>query len=53
MWDLVRSIRGARCTVVLTTHFMEEAERLCDRVLIIDHGKAVALNTPGRSPAAE
>jgi ABC-2 type transport system ATP-binding protein len=46
MWDQVRSIRERGTTVFLTTHFMEEAERLCDRVLIIDHGKIVALNTP-------
>jgi len=46
MWDLVRSIRERGVTVFLTTHFMEEAEQLCDRVLIIDHGKLVALDTP-------
>jgi ABC-2 type transport system ATP-binding protein len=46
MWDLVRHIRDQGCTVFLTTHFMEEAERLCDRVLIIDHGRIVALDTP-------
>jgi len=46
MWDLVRQVRDKGCTVFLTTHFMEEAERLCDRVLIMDHGKIVALDTP-------
>jgi len=46
MWDVVRNIRQNGCTVFLTTHFMEEAERLCDRVLIIDHGKIVALDNP-------
>jgi ABC-2 type transport system ATP-binding protein len=46
MWDLVRSIRQQGKTVFLTTHYMEEAERLCDRVVIIDHGKIVALDTP-------
>jgi len=46
MWDLVRRIRADGRTVFLTTHFMEEAERLCDRVAIIDHGKIVALDTP-------
>jgi ABC-2 type transport system ATP-binding protein len=46
MWDVVRNIRDNGCTVFLTTHFMEEAERLCDRVLIIDHGKIVALDKP-------
>ncbi|NIM96003.1 MAG: ATP-binding cassette domain-containing protein [Anaerolineales bacterium] len=56
MWDMVRQIREQGCTVFLTTHFMEEAERLCDRVLIIDHGRIVALDTPSalvRSLGAE
>ena len=46
MWDLVRGIRDKGKTVFLTTHFMEEAERLCDRVAIIDHGRLVALDSP-------
>ncbi len=46
MWDLVRQVRDDGTTVVLTTHFMEEAERLCDRVLIMDEGRVVALDTP-------
>jgi ABC-2 type transport system ATP-binding protein len=46
MWDLVREIRGKGKTVFLTTHFMEEAERLCDRVAILDHGRIIALDTP-------
>lgn len=46
MWDLVREIRARGKTVFLTTHFMEEAERLCDRVAIIDHGRIIALDTP-------
>ena len=46
MWDLIRGIRDRGKTVVLTTHFMEEAERLCDRVAIVDHGRIVALDTP-------
>ncbi len=46
MWDMVRQIRERGCTVVLTTHFMEEAERLCDRVMIVDRGRIVALDTP-------
>lgn len=46
MWDLVREVRGRDKTVFLTTHYMEEAERLCDRVLIIDRGRVVALDTP-------
>jgi ABC-2 type transport system ATP-binding protein len=48
MWDLVREVRSRGRTVILTTHFMEEAERLCDRVAIIDHGRLVALDTPER-----
>ncbi len=46
IWDLVRKVRDRGKTVFLTTHYMEEAERLCDRVLIIDHGRIVALDTP-------
>jgi ABC-2 type transport system ATP-binding protein len=46
IWDLVRDIQKSGKTVILTTHFMEEAERLCDRVAIIDHGRIVALDSP-------
>jgi ABC-2 type transport system ATP-binding protein len=46
IWDLVRDVRANGKTVLLTTHFMEEAERLCDRVAILDHGRIVALDTP-------
>jgi ABC-2 type transport system ATP-binding protein len=46
IWNLVREVRAGGCTVFLTTHFMEEAELLCDRVAIMDHGKIVALDTP-------
>ncbi|HSW39246.1 MAG TPA: ABC transporter ATP-binding protein, partial [Acidobacteriota bacterium] len=46
MWGMVSSIREAGKTVILVTHFMEEAERLCDRVAIVDQGKIVALDTP-------
>jgi ABC-2 type transport system ATP-binding protein len=45
-WDLVGEIRERGTTVFLTTHFMDEAERLCDRVLILDHGRVIALDTP-------
>jgi len=48
MWDLVRDVRARGKVVFLTTHFMEEAERLCDRVAIVDHGKVVALDTPAK-----
>jgi ABC-2 type transport system ATP-binding protein len=46
MWNLVRAIRDRGKTVFLTTHYMEEAENLCNRVLIIDRGRIVALDTP-------
>src|SRR5204862_1343787 len=47
IWDLVRGIRERGKTVFLTTHLMEEAERLCDRVAVIDHGRIVDIGTPG------
>ncbi len=46
IWDLVRGIRQRGKTVVLTTHLMEEAERLCDRVAIIDHGRIIDVGAP-------
>ncbi len=46
IWDLVRGIRDRGKTVLLTTHLMEEAERLCDRVAIIDHGRIVDIDSP-------
>jgi ABC-2 type transport system ATP-binding protein len=46
IWDLVRGIRARGKTVFMTTHLMEEAERLCDRVAIIDHGRIVDIDTP-------
>ena len=46
IWDLVRDIRSRGKTVFLTTHLMEEAERLCDRVAIIDHGRIIDIGTP-------
>jgi ABC-2 type transport system ATP-binding protein len=46
LWDLVRQVHGEGRTVVLTTHYMEEAEVLCNRVAIMDHGKLVALDRP-------
>ena len=45
-WDLIEGIRDRGVTIVLVTHFMEEAERLCDRVALIDAGQVVALDTP-------
>lgn len=46
MWDMVRDIRSRGKTIFLITHFMEEAERLCDRVAIVDHGHLIALDSP-------
>jgi ABC-2 type transport system ATP-binding protein len=46
LWDLIRDFRGRKRTVLLTTHYMDEAERLCDRVAVIDHGKVIALGSP-------
>ena len=46
MWDLVEIMRSQGKTIFLTTHYMEEAEKLCDRVGIIDYGKIIALDTP-------
>lgn len=50
-WDLVRSVRDRGATVVLVTHLMEEAEILCDRVAVVDHGGLVALDRPRRLTA--
>jgi ABC-2 type transport system ATP-binding protein len=46
LWDLVDGLKQAGRTIILTTHYMEEAERLCDRVAIMDHGRVIALGTP-------
>jgi ABC-2 type transport system ATP-binding protein len=46
IWDLVRGIRDRGKTVFMTTHLMEEAERLCDRVAIIEHGKIIEIGRP-------
>ena len=47
LWDLIARFQSEGRTIVLTTHYMEEAERLCDRVAIVDHGHVIALGTPG------
>ena len=46
LWDLINQFRAQGRTIVLTTHYMDEAERLCDRVAIVDQGKVIALDTP-------
>lgn len=47
-WEIIRDLRRQGVTILLTTHLMDEAERLADRVAIIDHGQLLALDTPGR-----
>jgi ABC-2 type transport system ATP-binding protein len=46
LWELIRELKATGTTVVITTHYMDEAEELCDRVAIIDSGKIISLNTP-------
>jgi ABC-2 type transport system ATP-binding protein len=46
LWDLIREIRQQGTTVIITTHYMDEAEVLCDRVAIIDSGRIIAINSP-------
>ncbi len=46
LWELIEEVRDRGVTIILTTHYMEEAEQLCDRVAIMDNGKIIALDTP-------
>jgi ABC-2 type transport system ATP-binding protein len=48
LWDILRSLHDQGRTIVMTTHYMEEADRLCQRIGIVDRGKLLALDTPGR-----
>ncbi|AXY73150.1 ABC transporter ATP-binding protein [Paraflavitalea soli] len=48
LWDLVKHIRAQGTTVIITTHYMDEAEVLCDRIAIIDSGKIIAMDTPDK-----
>jgi ABC-2 type transport system ATP-binding protein len=52
LWDTIAALRGRGKTVVLTTHYMDEAERLCDRVAIVDHGRVIAQGTPAELSVA-
>jgi ABC-2 type transport system ATP-binding protein len=52
LWDLIEGFKSDGRSILLTTHYMEEAERLCDRVAIVDHGKIIALGTPRELIAA-
>jgi ABC-2 type transport system ATP-binding protein len=46
LWEIVRALRARGRTILLTTHYMDEAERLCDRVAVVDHGRIIALGSP-------
>lgn len=48
LWDLIRDIRSKGTTVIITTHYMDEAEQLCDRIAIMDEGKIISLNSPDK-----
>jgi ABC-2 type transport system ATP-binding protein len=48
LWDLIRDIRNKGTTVIITTHYMDEAEQLCDRLAILDEGKIIAIATPDK-----
>jgi ABC-2 type transport system ATP-binding protein len=48
LWDLIKSIKAQGTTVILTTHYMDEAEQLCDRIAIIDAGKIISLDSPDK-----
>ena len=47
VWEIVRELKGAGRSVLFTTHYMEEAEHLCDRVAVMDHGRIIAMDAPG------
>jgi ABC-2 type transport system ATP-binding protein len=48
LWDLIKSIRAEGTTVIITTHYMDEAEQLCDRIAILDEGKIISIDTPDK-----
>jgi ABC-2 type transport system ATP-binding protein len=48
LWDLIRNIRAGGTTVIITTHYMDEAEQLCDRIAIMDEGKIISLDSPDK-----
>lgn len=47
IWDYIREMKSAGRTVLLTTNYLEESDQLCDRIAVIDHGRLIALDTPG------
>jgi len=48
LWEIIRDLRSRGRTILLTTHYMDEAERLCDNVAVVDHGKVIALGSPAQ-----
>jgi ABC-2 type transport system ATP-binding protein len=48
LWDLIKDIRSKGTTVIITTHYMDEAEQLCDRIAIMDEGKIISLDSPDK-----
>ena len=52
LWEHIRGLRDRGATIFLTTHYLDEADALCDRILVIDHGKIVASGTPEVAEAA-
>ena len=48
LWELIRNIRAEGTTVIITTHYMDEAERLCDRIAIMDEGKIISMDSPDK-----
>ena len=52
-WEIIRELKQNGATILLTTHLMDEAERLADRIAIIDHGRLVALDTPAGLTGAQ
>src|SRR5262249_53688701 len=48
LWDILRELKAQGRTILITTHYMDEAEKLCDRVAVVDHGKVIALGTPAQ-----
>ena len=52
LWDTLRELHARGLTLILTTHYMEEADRLCQRLAIVDHGRILTIDTPGRAQEA-
>ncbi len=48
LWELIRNIRAKGATVIITTHYMDEAEQLCDRIAIMDEGRIISLDSPDK-----